>query len=669
MGEAVLAGLEQQLESAVRPGGDQAARLVRLLDTVEGQLGPLLATAAQAGLQQSRAAVLARSLAAVPDRTAGQLGLEDSALPGGLQAGPWCRSLLAGVAASLTALQSQPSCSLVLQAALLQALDTRLQSDLLQCEVWWAGLAARPAPGLLALLRAPARERALLVLLARPATPEALLTLFGDSVGEEEALRLLAVRGTGLGAGAVQRLLRYLALARPGSPATMLDSLLAIWGDPVEVDRAGWPHLLCLARALCCSLGCLDKVDQAAAAPSATRRLLAGMPHWLEARPDRRALGQTVASLLLEGLGGTAPAWELQQTELSKELELLCRDHTVKDTELQSAAPEAAAAPAVLTVPASASGLDSDDEVDSDDDLPAYDMSSDTVQQQDSKPVLYARDAIEQLVAQEGGQQWESLAAVPRLCNTTLQHEDPAVLTELLQLVLQAQNLQERPDWAGAREAALLAVTRCAPLPAAACLVRAVFCREISLESKLAALDCLVGAGAGLREAGRPDLGRYLASAVGGLCGGGGGVWGGARVAGLDCSVLTHTLYSLAGLLRLGEHSPGWQAQLSDCVDLLLAVGGPGAGQAVQTAVLHCLGVAAALVPVQLLDQGRLGGQLGRAAHWAATRTGELAQSGSSTAELLHYKHQQSLKLQMERELSEATQLKMTVADREVRIK
>ena len=70
-----------------------------------------------------------------------------------------------------------------------------------------------------------------------------------------------------------------------------------------------------------------------------------------------------------------------------------------------------------------------------------------------------------------------------------------------------------------------------------------------------------------------------------------------------------------------------------------------------------------------LLVRGQLGGQLGRAAHWAATRTGELAQPGSSTAELLQYKHQQSLKLQMERELSEATQLKMTVADREVRIK
>ena len=79
----------------------------------------------------------------------------------------------------------------------------------------------------------------------------------------EEALRLLAVRGAGLGAGAVQRLLRYLSLARPGSPATMLDSLLAIWGDPVEVDRAGWPHLLCLAR-----LGLHVMLDLMEATPS-----------------------------------------------------------------------------------------------------------------------------------------------------------------------------------------------------------------------------------------------------------------------------------------------------------------------------------------------------------------------------------------------------------------
>ena len=44
MGEAVVAGLEQQVESAVRPGGDQAARLLRLLDTVQGQLDVLQET-------------------------------------------------------------------------------------------------------------------------------------------------------------------------------------------------------------------------------------------------------------------------------------------------------------------------------------------------------------------------------------------------------------------------------------------------------------------------------------------------------------------------------------------------------------------------------------------------------------------------------------------------
>ena len=222
--------------------------------------------------------------------------------------------------------------------------------------------------------------------------------------------------------------------------------------------------------------------------------------------------------------------------------------------------------------------------------------------------------------------------------------------------------------WTSQRQTAITSVVQARPLPAAKCLVRAVYDRENTLDTKFAILDCLLAGGSQLREAGSPELGEYLTMTVGGLCVGGGGTWGRMKVSGLDTSILTHTVLGVSSMVRLGEHTHGWEGQVTDYLEFLLAVAGAGKSP-VQAAVLHGLGVVAALIPPHMLARGRVGELVGEGAQWAGQLTGELRETGQNMRSMLSYKHQEGVRLMIERDLAQPREIKMRVDKKNIHIK
>ena len=215
---------------------------------------------------------------------------------------------------------------------------------------------------------------------------------------------------------------------------------------------------------------------------------MAGMTAWLEADPGKRQLGMVAATAVLEALGGPVPEWGLEDTEaLATMRSLVQGDRKVEVTKYnvdldtwedtgESANPrkEKTNVPQKQTAPVKVKPkvevLDSDDSDDDDDELPAYDMSEDTPYDKDKKPLLYVRDVIDQFVDPESGQQEEGLARVAELAR--LQHEDPAVVRELLAATLHLHNKFESAEWAGLRQTALTSVIVAAPLTSAGYLTQ-----------------------------------------------------------------------------------------------------------------------------------------------------------------------------------------------------
>ena len=64
-----------------------------------------------------------------------------------------------------------------------------------------------------------------------------------------------------------------------------------------------------------------------------------------------------------------------------------------------------------------------------------------------------------------------------------------------------------------------------------------------------------------------------------------------------------------------------------------------------------------------------LGELLGRGAGWAGDLGGELGERGRATREMLSYRHQEMVRARVERELSVATEIKMTVTSPEISVK
>jgi hypothetical protein len=107
--------------------------------------------------------------------------------------------------------------------------------------------------------------------------------------------------------------------------------------------------------------------------------------------------------------------------------------------------------------------------------------------------------------------------------------------------VLCIHDQQANPVWVTLRQEAIPSEVRASP--SAKCMVRAVYDRENTLDTKFTILDCLQAGGSLLREDGSAELGEYLTMVVGGLCVGGGGAWDRLKVsgAGLETSILPHT--------------------------------------------------------------------------------------------------------------------------------
>ena len=215
---------------------------------------------------------------------------------------------------------------------------------------------------------------------------------------------------------------------------------------------------------------------------------MAGMTAWLEADPAKRQLGMVAATAVLEALGGPVPEWGLEDAEALATMRSLVqgdrrvetvRYHVDLDTwevvgESANPRKEKTNVPQKQTAPVKVKPkvevLDSDDSDDDDDELPAYDMSEDTPYDKDKKPLLYVRDVIDQFVDPESGQQEEGLARVAEL--PRLQHEDPAVVRELLAATLHLHNKFESAEWAGLRQTALTSVIVAAPLTSAGYLTQ-----------------------------------------------------------------------------------------------------------------------------------------------------------------------------------------------------
>ena len=427
-------------------------------------------------------------------------------------------------------------------------------------------------------------------------------------------------------------------------------------------DSHPWPQALDSVRQVC------------------LRRLTAGLTHWLEADLTKRQLGMCSASVILQTVGGSVPDWTLEDLHCLEVMRSLAqRDRPARTTPAEDEDQEkwgqvSESRGNISTNKTvdkrSEPDLDSDDSEaeDSDDDLPAYDMSDDKPWDKDHKPILYVRDILDQLADPDSTQQEECLQKMVEFSKSRLQHEDPAVVLELVSLTLHLQNKLDSPDWGRARQAALTSVTSCRPAVCGPSLVKRIFEKEVTLDTKFTVLESLVETGTVLRERNSGKLGEFLSLTVSGLCGGGWS-WARLKVRGLETSLVTQSVLSLARLVRLGENTPGWYRHLHLSTELLLAVAGSHSKAPVQAAVLHGLGVVGSLVPPHLLTGGDLAQLLATAAEWAAGLTGDLAESGLATANILRIRQQEGLRLEMERDLVQSTEIKMTLDKKQVKLR
>ena len=296
-------------------------------------------------------------------------------------------------------------------------------------------------------------------------------------------------------------------------------------------------------------------------------------------------------------------------------------------------------------------------------------MSEDTPYDKDKKPLLYIRDVLDTFADPESNQQEEGLSRISELALNRLKYEDTEVVKELLSSTLHLQNKFDTEAWVSLRQSALTSVVTCQPLASASFLPGRVFDKEVTLDTKFLILDSLVDAGASLRDSGSPHLDRFLTQSISSLCDGGGGSWGRVKVAGLETSLLTQTLVGVSSLARLGVHTSSFPRQLTTMTELLVSIAGSQTKRPVQAACLHGLTVVAGLVEPHMLEWEGLGELLARGAGWAGELSGELGERGRATREMLSYRHQEMVRARVERELTVATEVKMTMPSHEISVK
>ena len=628
-----------------------------------------------------------RDLVSVPDRTVNVIGINIRELPDWIFPARFCDEILRNLSLSLRHIEAYEIVDMDIHIMLPQQLFTLLPDFVISCDKWWRFIVTSPkvTRGILSHVETSARVKAVMTVLRYTYSPDTLQCLFGQSITESETLRILTLRMVSwCHHDHVWALVSVLGRSDPDTVARVAVKTVNVWGDEVEVDQGDIGYLRIISWTLCSCLGVMSRVSRDGLRDKVMRVLMTGVPHWLEADRVKRQLGLSVATAVLERLEGPAPEWTIedkQTLEVMRSLtheerrieESKCdvdleqwgkqeeKDQTNNGSKRTKICIEPKASQALL--------LDSDDSDDSDDDLPTFDMSEDTPYDKDKKPLLYIRDVLDTFSDPDSIQQEEGLARISELAMNRLKYEDTEVVTELLSSTLHLQNKFDSETWVSLRQSALTSVVTCQPLAAVTFLPGRVFDKEVTLDTKFLILDSLVEAGASLRDCGSTHLDKFLSLSITRLCDGGGGSWGRVKVAGLETSLLTQTLVGVSSLTRLGVHTPSFPRQLTSLTSLLVSVSGSHTKRPVQAACLHGLGVVAGLVEAHMLEWDGLGELLARGAQWAGTLGGELGEGGRATRDMLTYKHQEMVKTRVERELSVATEIKMTVSKPDISVK
>ena len=682
------------MASVLQPGARQGASIRELGEFLrENKLGFFLTQFALENRDTKDLQEFIRDLVSVPDRTINAIGINVKELPDWIFPSRFCGEILRNLSLSLRDIKDHQEVDIEIHIVLSQQLFILLPDSVTSCDTWWRFIARSPKEtrGLLSRLDSSARVKAVMTVLRYTCCPETLHCLFGDSITESETQRLITQRMVSwCDPDHVWGLVSVLGMRDPNILAKVAIKTVSVWGDELEVDQGDIAYLRVISWTLCSCLGVMSRVSRDGLRDRVMMLLMTGVPHWLEADRVKRQLGMSVALAVLERLEGPAPEWTIEDKETLEVMRSLTsekrRVEEVKgevvdlvlwgkqaweeqkinvSKETQVSVPKKMSSQVSQAPP-----LDSDDSDDSDDDdLPAYDMSEDTPYDKDKKPLLYVRDILDTFADPESNQQEEGLCRISELAMNRLKYEDTEVVKELLSSTLHLQNKFDTEAWVSLRQSALSSVVTCQPLASASFLPGRVFDKEVTLDTKFLILDSLVDAGASLSDIGSPHLDRFLTQSITSLCDGGGGSWGRVKVAGLETSLLTQTLVGVSSLARLGVHTPSFPRQLTTVTELLVSVAGSQTKRPVQAACLHGLTLVAGLVEPHMLEWEGLGELLARAAGWAGELDGELREQGRATREMLSYRHQEMVRARVERELSVATEIKMTVTSPEISVK
>jgi len=692
--------VQNLISKACRPGLDQISCIDQLgTFLLTNKLSEFLVTLADTStVPAGESSILVKDLVSVPDRTVGVLGTNQSQLPDWIFPAQFCSHILRNVALSLRTLNEQDDKDdqgendfSKISSSLIQRLTDIMPGFVGSCDTWWRYIVTNSGHtrAIYKLVDSNTLVHALSSTLPLCRDPAVIKTIFGDKITETTIFELLTLRGLSwCDHETTWCLVTYLALCNPHDTCPkLLVNTLSLWTDEVEVDQGGYQYLVMLSWVMCACLGNISLVQREHVKDLVTRRLMSGMTHWLEADRVKRQLGMSVATVILETLGGQAPEWGLEDDALLETMRSLTLEtRSIEDLKFdvnldawdssdhsQFTSRSKSSCKKVVDTKIVVKQLDSDDSEDSDDDdFPAYDMSDDTPFDKDEKPISYIRDVLDHMVDPESLQQEQCLKLIPYFATKRLQYEDESVIVELLNLTVHLQNKFDNIEWVTMRQDALKSVIVCAPITCAKFLTKKVFDREVTLDTKFTILDSLVAGGSQLRENSATSslLGQFLDLCVTGLCDGGGGAYSRVKVTGLEMSLLTHTIMGVASLVQLGENTTSWHRQIRNCTELLLSVAACNNKRPIQAAVLHGISVIAAVVqPHMLTSDTSLTELLAQGAEWAANLGGELEESGVATSEILRFKHKEMLRVAMEQQLVLSTNIKMNIDTPELKIK
>ena len=484
--------LQQLISAACKPGPDQISNIDSLGGFIkQGKISEVFVDIADTESDQHDCDLdkLAKDLSSVPDRTINILGTNQEELPDWIYPGQYCDQLLRNTALALRLVEDKEHFNIDVLVKLLQSLFTLMPGYVESSDKWWRFVVSSPrlTRAILSHLSPSSRMNSLSTILRYSKNPEILFTLFEKSLTEVDVLNLLTLRSVSwCDHDHVWCLVTYLTRAHPDTVPDFLVKIVSVWSDEVEVDQGDYKYLLILGWIICSLLGNVtrDGLDQTR--DLVTRRLMAGMMFWLEADINKRQLGMSVATVMLDKLGGPVPDWNIEDRNTLEIMESLAEENRLlqevklefdidkwdlEDTmKLNTKQSPRILKKSLEKVPL-VKQLDSDDSEDSDDDdLPAYDMSDDTSYDKDKKPILYIRDVLDHLADPESNQQEECLERISEFARSRLQYEDPTVVTEVINLTIFLQNKFDTKDWAPLRQSALTSVILCSPTTCAGVL-------------------------------------------------------------------------------------------------------------------------------------------------------------------------------------------------------